>query len=123
MIVGRVNEYNEAIIEVQIRGYVPSVEAVIDTGFQGADLLLPQTVIEQIGLRPAGMMTFRLANEQETKFTYYDGEVMWHDGFRPVKVLESENSCLASADLLAGSHIEIDMIPGGIVRIGALPAS
>ena len=123
MITGRVNQYNEMIIPVRMRGYLPVLEAVIDTGFRGADLLLPRTIIRLIDLPPAGMMTFRLANEQEAQFAYYDGEVMWHDGFKPVKVLESENSYLVSADLLAGSHIEIDMIPGGMVRIDALAAA
>ena len=123
MITGRVNEYNEATILIRMRGYFPSMEAVIDTGFQGADMLLPRAVIGRLGLPPAGVMTFRLANEQEARFAYYDGEVVWHDGFRQVKVLESENSYLVSADLLAGSHIEIDMTPGGTVTIGELPAS
>jgi len=106
-----------------MRGHLPSLEAVIDTGFQGADMLLPRAVIERLGLPPAGMLTFRLANEQEARFAYYDGEVVWHDGFKQVKLLESENSYLVSADLLAGSHIEIDMIPGGPVTIAELPSS
>ena len=57
-------------------------------------------------------MTLLMADEREAKFIYYVGEVIWHDGYKRVRVLESENSYLASADLLAGSHIEIDMIPG-----------
>ena len=120
MITGYVNEYYEAIIPIRMRGNIPSLDAVIDTGFQGADLLLPRAVINLLGLRPGGDMVLLLANEQEARFIYYNGEVMWHDGFKQVTVLESENSYLASADLLAGSHIEIDMIPGGIVSIDAL---
>ena len=122
MITGYVNEYHEAIIPVQMRGNIPSLDAVIDTGFQGADLLLPRSVINLLGLRPSGDMILLLADEREARFTYYIGEVMWHNGVKQVRVLESENSYLASADLLAGSHIEIDMIPGGVVRIDALAA-
>ena len=123
MITGYVNEYHEAIIPIQLRGSIASMDAVIDTGFQGADLLLPRTVINELGLMPAGNMILLLANEQEARFIYYNGEVMWHDGFRRVRVLESENSSLASADLLAGSRIEIDMTPGGAVTITELPHS
>ena len=122
MITGRVNEYCEAIIPVQLRDCDLTLEVIIDTGFQGAELLLPQTVIRQVGLVPAGKLTFRLANEQETRFTYYDGEVMWHRGFKTVRVLESDYSYLASADLLAGSRVLIDMTPGGIVAITELAA-
>ena len=45
MIIGRVNEYNEAMIPVQMRGSNRRFEVIIDTGFQGADLLLPRDVI------------------------------------------------------------------------------
>ena len=122
MITGRVNEYCEAVIPVQMRDHDLALEVIIDTGFQGADSLLPQTVIRQIGLVPAGRLTFRLANEQEAWFTYYDGEVMWHRGFKTVRVLESDYSYLASADLLAGSRVLIDMTPDGIVAITELAA-
>ena len=121
MIAGRVNERNEAIIPVQMRGGIPPLEAVIDTGFQGADLLLPQAVIALLGLEPAGHMTLRLANEQEARFAYYNGEAMWHNGYRRAKVLASENECLVGADFLAGSRICMDMIPGGTVTIDELP--
>lgn len=123
MITGYVNEYHEAIIPIRMRGNIPSLDAVIDTGFQGADLLLPRAVINLLGLRPAGDMALLLANEQEARFIYYNGEVMRHNGFREVKVLESEDSYLVGADLLAGSHIEIDMTSGGAVTIRELPAS
>ena len=122
MITGYVNEYHEAIIPVRMRGNIPPMDLIIDTGFQGADFLLPRTVINLLGLRRAGDMTLLMADEREAKFIYYVGQVIWHDGYKRVRVLESENSYLASADLLAGSHIEIDMIPGGMVRIDALTA-
>ncbi len=120
MIIGRVNEYNEAMTPVQMRGSNRRFEVIIDTGFQGADLLLPRDVIIQLGLTPAGDMVLDLANEQEATFNFYNDEVMWHRGFRQVKVLESADSSLASADLLAGSRIIIDMTPGGMVFIAEM---
>ena len=123
MITGRVNENNEAVISVQMRDSNRRFEVIIDTGFQGADLLFPRAVIWQLGLEPAGDMVLKLANEQDAVFDFYNGEVMWHDGFRTVRILESEDSYLASADLLAGSRICIDMTPGGSVTIDEIPAS
>ena len=123
MITGRVNENYEAVISVQMRGSNRRFEAIIDTGFQGADLLLPRSVIRQLGLEPAGDMVLKLANEQDAVFNFYNGEVMWHDSFKKVRILESDFSYLASADLLAGSRICIDMAPGGTVTIDELPVS
>ena len=120
MIIGWVNEYHEAIIPLQISDHPSMLEVVVDTGFQGADLLLPSALIRRLRLAPAGMMTFRMANEQDARFTYYDAQVVWHNSIKRVKVLESENSYLASADLLAGSRILIDMTPGGAVAITEL---
>ena len=123
MIVGRVNERHEAIIPVQMRGSNHQFEVVIDTGFQGAHLMLPRAVIRQLGLTREGRVRFRLGDERVARIAAYSGEVIWHDGFKRVRVLESENYYLASADLLAGSHIEIDMTPGGTVTVSELPSS
>ena len=122
MITGRVNERHEAIIPIQMRGSIRPFEVVIDTGFQGSHLMLPRSVIRELGLAREISVRVRLADERITRIDRYGGEVVWHDEFRPVRVLESRNSYLASADLLAGSHIEIDMIPGGAVIISELPA-
>ena len=103
-----------------MRGSAREFEVVIDTGFQGSHLMLPKVVIEALGLTRKGTVRIRLANERVVRISSYTGEITWHNGFKQVRVLESENSSLASADLLAGSHIEIDMIPGGVVRIDAL---
>ena len=120
MIAGRVNERHEAIVPVQMRGSNRQFEVVIDTGFQGDHLMLPRAVIRQLGLRRERTMRVRLANEQVVRIATYRGEVIWHNGFKQVRILESENSYLASADLLAGSRISIDMVPGGVVVITEL---
>ena len=123
MITGRVNEGHEPIIPVQMRGIDRQFEVVIDTGFQGAHLMLPRAVVRQLGLRRARTMRTRMADERVVRIACYSGEVVWHDGFKRVWVLESENSYLASADLLAGNRICIDMTPGGSVTIDELPVS
>ena len=85
--------------------------------------MLPRAVIRELGLRRERTMRFRLGDERVARIAAYRGEVIWHDGLKRVRVLESENSSLASADLLAGSRIEIDMTPGGAVTITELPHS
>jgi len=123
MIAGRVNERREAIIPVQMRGRNRQFEVIIDTGFQGAHLMLPRAVIRELGLTQEGRARFRLGDERVARIAAYRGEVIWHDGFKRVRVLESENFYLASADLLAGSRVCIDMTPGGTVTIDEIPAS
>ena len=122
MITGHVNENYEAIIPIRFQGAEREWDAVIDTGFIGADLLVPRSVIRLLGLERRGEMTMFLANEQPARFNRYVGAIQWHDRTRRVTVLASENEYLASSSLLAGSHIEIEMIPGGVVRIDALAA-
>lgn len=122
MITGRVNERHEAIVPVQMRGSNRQFEVVIDTGFQGTHLMLPRAVIRELGLAREGTVRTRLADERVVRIACYGGEVVWHDGFKQVRVLESENSYLASADLLAGSRVCIDMTPGGTVTVDELPA-
>ena len=52
MITGKINHYLEAVIIVDFvgsDGLLHSLEAVLDTGYDG-DLTLPQDVIRQLGL-------------------------------------------------------------------------
>ena len=123
MIRGVVNENYEAVIPIQLRGSNSQWETVIDTGFEGAELMLPRATIRLLSLAQRGEMTMLLANERPETFNRYVAEVVWHGQFRRVNVLESENEYLASANLLAGSRICIDMAPGGIVTIDELPTS
>ncbi len=123
MIRGVVNENYEAVIPIQLRGSNSQWETVIDTGFQGAELMLPRATIQLLGLAQRGEMTMLLANEREETFNRYIAEAVWHGWFRRVIVLESENESLVSANLLAGSRICIDMAPGGNVAIEELPAA
>ena len=123
MITGHVNENYEAIIPIRFHGAEREWDAVIDTGFIGADLLIPLSVIRFLGLERRGEMTMFLANEQPARFNRYIAAIQWHDRPRRVAVLESENEDLVSSSLLAESHIEIDLTPGGNVTISELPAS
>ena len=120
---GRVNENYEAVIPIQLRGSDRRWETVIDTGFEGAELMLPRAVIRLLGLTQRGETVMLLADERPALFNRYTAEIVWHGRQKRITVLESDNEYLASVTLLAGSRICIDLTPGGEVTIAELPAS
>lgn len=125
MIVGQVDRAYDAIIPVDFleRGSrLHRLEIPIDTGFEGY-LMLPRRIVHQLGMTPERRVTMTLANEQDSVFESYLAEVLWFGRPLTVKVLASENQYLVGRYLLAGSHIEIDMTPGGAVTITELPSS
>ena len=85
--------------------------------------MLPRRIVHQLGMTPERRVTMTLANEQDSVFESYLAEVLWFGRPLTVKVLASENQYLVGRYLLAGSHIEIDMTPGGAVTITELPSS
>ena len=56
-------------------------------------------------------------------FNAYSGTIFWFNRERDITVLESEAHSLVGKFLLAESHIEIDLTPGGVVTITELPSS
>ena len=81
MITGKINHYLEAVIIVDFvgsDGLLHSLEAVLDTGYNG-DLTLPQNVIQQLGLVLLGRRSATLANGESVVLNAYLGTVSWHD--------------------------------------------
>ena len=125
MIVGRVDRDYDVIIPIDFleRGSrLHRLEVPIDTGFDGY-LMLPRRIVHQLGMTLERRVTMTLANEQDSVFERYLAEVLWFGRPLTIKVLASENQSLVGRYLLAGSHIEIDMTPGGAVTITELPHS
>lgn len=85
--------------------------------------MLPLRIVHQFGMTLERRVTMTLANEQDSVFERYLSEVLWFGRILTVSVLASENQSLVGKYLLAGTHIEIDMIPGGIVSIDTLAAA
>ena len=122
---GQVNGAYLADIPIDIfdsRRRLHRIRAVIDSGFDG-ELVLPGSVIRGLGLLRSGEDELYLPNGQPFLFNAYSGTVFWFNRERDITVLESEAHSLVGKFLLAGSHIEIDMIPGGAVTIAELPSS
>ena len=85
--------------------------------------MLPRRIVHQFGMTLERSVTMTLANEQDSVFERYQAEILWFGRLLTVRVLASENQSLVGKFLLAESHIEIDLTPGGAVTISELPAS
>lgn len=97
-------------------GRVLPVEAVVDTGFSG-NLTLPAESIRQLGLPYIGNRAFELANGQQSRFEIYLAAVSWHGRERYVVTLQSDGEPLLGVQLLWGSRLTMDALPGGPLEI------
>lgn len=91
----------------------------IDTGFEGF-LMLPKDLILRLGGTLNREISMTLANERADIFEEYLVKVFWFDRLLEVRTLASENQSLVGIYLLAGSHIEIDLTPGGMVSVSEI---
>lgn len=90
--------------------------AVIDTGF-GGELTLPSETIRRLGYSYAGTAGGMLAAGSETQMDYYEGRVLWHGERREVAAIAAEGQPLIGMELLFGSRLIVDAVPGGEVLI------
>ena len=120
MMIGYVNRYLEPVVMIEIEdreGTLQSLEAILDTGFNG-EIALPAQTIEHLGLSSRGQaLDWTVATGDEVPLAEYDGVVSWHDQSRRVVVVETGDEPLLGTSLLAGSRISIDMRGGGEVLI------
>ena len=91
-------------------------DAILDTGFTGC-LVLPESVIAELGLAKRGVNIPTLGNGEEHPFDYYLGWVSWRGERREVEVLQSIGQPLLGMELLEGGHIAVDAWDGGAVTV------
>lgn len=122
MITGSVNARREAMIRVTVHGQsdqASDVEAVIDTGYTGFLILPPQTV-EELELTYLGRMKCTLANGAKEDFDVYSATVIWDGQERLIEVDVTNADPLVGMLLLDGYKLEIQVQPGGLVKIELL---
>ena len=128
MITGKINHYLEAVIIVDFvgsDGLLHSLEAVLDTGYNG-DLTLPQNVIQQLGLVLLGRRSATLASGESVVLNAYLGTVSWHGLPRQVVILQTDEEPLLGMSLLQESRVTIEVWDdGGVIiedrRSGEIP--
>ncbi len=101
-----------SIIVSGISGAEETVQAVIDTGFNGY-LTLPANAITTLALPFHSMALATLADGSQIAIRKYEATVKWHDQDRDVLVLEAEGGPLLGMALLRGSRITLDVLDDG----------
>ena len=122
MIRGHVSASLQAAIAVEVlatRAAVQEINAVIDTGFNGA-LSLPPEIIQGLSLTSIGVSEGTLADGSTTEFETYLATVIWHGSKRIVVVVESPGGSLLGMSLLRDSRLSIEVRPDGEVVVQPL---
>ena len=115
MIRGRLNERLEPTVAVEVSngdGDSRTVEAVLDTGFNG-HLTLSHDLIESLGLDYASEIQMVLADGEDTTVYSYQGFVNWFGQTRRAEIIASEGVPLLGMSLLDGCKITMRVRAGG----------
>lgn|SRR3982751_6879156 len=118
MMTGTVNDLNEAVLRLTVRGPKGEreVEAVVDTGFDGA-LTLPSYLVAELGL-PFGIEGRSLLGDGTTVlFDAHKGIVLWNGQPRRIWVEVADTEPLLGTRLLRGRELKIEFVEGGSVAI------
>jgi clan AA aspartic protease len=122
MIRGIVTREREALIRLTVfgsGGRRRSIEAVVDTGFDGY-LTLPPNIIADLGLAWLKRGSAELADGEETEFDVYRANVLWDNRRRSVLIDESNSVPLLGMSLLEGYALKINVQREGQVTISRL---
>ena len=119
MILGRVNDNREAIVQLALRGnenQLRLVRSVVDTGYTGY-LMLPQSMITELAWQCIGTQKGVLGNGSVKSFDVYLGTIIWDGEIQEITINASESEALIGMSLLDGYKIEIEAFLGGEVRL------
>ena len=122
MIRGQVGPGRRAFVEIVLtgnQGQRLSLDAILDTGFEGY-ITLPPDAVSGLGLAALAPSIYELADGQSVQFNTYLATVSWHGRPRMVLALESNGVPLLGAAMLWGSRVTLDMEAGGGVSIEEL---
>lgn len=121
VIEGTVNSSHEAVISLQLRGpggQAREIEAVIDTGYSGF-LVLPPTVVRDLGLPYLSHGQAILADGSEVTFNVHDVTVLWEGQPRHIEVDSTGYTPLAGMSLIRSHSLYVEVEHGGRVVIEA----
>jgi clan AA aspartic protease len=119
---GVITADREAVLQVLVRGpdgQETSIEAVVDTGFNGF-LTLASAIVAALGLTYHSEALATLADGSTVSLSKYLGTVLWHGQEREAIVLQADGGSLVGMSLLYESRVILDVIDGGSVLIEPL---
>jgi clan AA aspartic protease len=122
MVTGRVTTKMQAVVPIQVlgpAGSVASVEAVIDTGYNGF-LTLPASLIRDLDLPSAGAVQAALADGSRVKLDFFLAVIAWEGESYEVHVVAAEGGVLLGMAMLTGSRVTLDVEDEGTVTIESL---
>jgi len=121
MMTGSVHS-GEAILPLNVRGprgATLSIQAVLDTGFDGW-LTLSADQIAYLGLPYREEAHYVLADGSQTVSRLFEGEIDWFGRRRRILAVEMDGGPLVDMATLTGCSIAIDVIENGPVEIRLL---
>ncbi|MGE0131575.1 MAG: clan AA aspartic protease [Blastocatellales bacterium] len=119
MINGFVNANLEAVIRLTVldaRGAERTIEAIIDTGYNGF-LTLPSETIADLNLTHFGREPVQLANGHHEIFDLYLASVVWDGQPKTIVVDAAETEPLVGTALLDGCDLHVHFAIDGHVTI------
>ena len=121
MIEGTVNAHLEAVVTLPLlgpSGQAREVDAVVDTGFNGY-LVLPPTLVADLGLPVVGDGEAVLADGSEAAFDVYGVTMLWDGQLRYVETGAVGVVPLVGMAMMDSYDLRIEVVDGGHVVIEA----
>jgi len=122
MITGAVTRDREIVIQLEVIATdqpAVSIEAVVDTGFNGF-LTLPTDVLNTLRVSSVGTRRAELGDGHIVEMDVYLVMVKWRDETREVLALQANSTPLVGMTLLWGSRVVFDAQDGGAVTIDTI---
>jgi clan AA aspartic protease len=123
MIHGIVDWKFEATLQLAIGDKNPlkMINAIVDTGFDGF-LMLPKTIISDLGLSPYSNEKLKLADGTICISDVYKSSLLWDGNYKMIDIHAhvGETTPLVGMSLLRGYRIQIDVVKRGEVTLQLL---
>ena len=97
-------------------GELRQCDFILDTGFTGS-LVLPESVIAEMGLIRLGSETVVLGSGEEHSFDYYVARIIWQGQLRRTDIYRSIGQPLLGMELLEGAQVAVDAWEDGAVTV------
>ena len=122
MIEGSVDPWRQAIVRLVIRGphgQERTVEATVDTGYEGP-LTLPAATVAALGLPLRRVRRLMVADGSLVEVPVHEATLVWDGKERTVMIRVLGTQPLLGMALLSGHRLSIDVADGGKVTIEAM---